>query len=348
MVLVRLFTPCISGKCVYNEHMKILVCDADQAVREVFDEALPGATIVYESGQVTDQILRAHPDVQIISLFVCSSLPKERIDMLPQLSCIVARSTGLDHIAVDYAKEKGIEVCNVAKYGAHTVAEFTFALLLTLSRRVYDAVDQVREEGSFDTSSFEGFDLFGKTIGVIGTGAIGRNVVGIARGFGMNVLMFDLYPDKQLEGEYARYASLDELLAEADVITLHVPYMKENHHLLNKDAFGKMKKGVYLINTARGELVETEALLDALQNGTILGAGLDVLEEERELKSKFSHVKDIDSMDALKTLIRDHALVDMPRVIITPHIAFFSKEAYREILTTSAQHAAKHMKEKAV
>lgn len=322
--------------------MKILVFDADAAVREVFDAALPGATIIYDEGAVSDDALKAHPDAEIVSLFVCSSLPKERIDLLSQLSCIVARSTGLDHIAVEYAKQKGIEVCNVAKYGAHTVAEFTFALLLTLSRRVYDAIDQVREEGSFDTGSFEGFDLFGKTIGVIGTGAIGRNVVGIAKGFGMHVMMFDMYPDKSLESDQVRYTTMDELLAASDVITLHVPYMKENHHLLNKDAFAKMKKGVYLINTARGELIETEALVDALQNGTVAGAGLDVLEEERELKSKFSHVKDIQSMDALKTLIRDHALVDMPRVIITPHIAFFSKEAYREILTTSAAHAAAH------
>ncbi|KKW31721.1 MAG: hydroxyacid dehydrogenase, partial [Candidatus Kaiserbacteria bacterium GW2011_GWC2_52_8b] len=281
------------------------------------------------------EVLSANTDAEVVSLFTTSSLKKEDIERLPSLKCIVARSTGVDHIDVAAAKEKGIPVCNVPRYGARTVAEFTFALMLSLSRRIFDAFHQIRESGSFKTGALEGFDLYGKTLGVIGTGAIGHTVVGIAKGFGMQVRMFDLFPDQKLADASAQYVSVDELLAQSDIITLHTPYTKENHHLLNADSFAKMKKGVFVINTARGELIDTDALVEALKVGQVAGAGLDVLEEERLLKDEMELVKGIESINALKVLIKDHVLIDMPRVIITPHIAFFSREAYQEILQTS-------------
>ncbi|MDO8552802.1 MAG: NAD(P)-dependent oxidoreductase [bacterium] len=316
--------------------MKILVFSVDEEVRSILGPALTEHTVVYIDDIVSAKALAEHSDADAVSIFTTSEFKKAQIDALPKLKCISTRSTGVDHIDVAYAKEKGITVCNVPRYGAVTVAEFTFALMLTLSRRIFEAFHQVREEGSFKTASLEGFNLFGKTLGVVGTGSIGRNVVRIAKGFGLNVLMFDPRQDKSLESEQSKYVSFDELLAGSDIVTLHVPYTKENHYLLNKEAFAKIKRGAFVINTARGELIDTEALLDALKSGQVAGAGLDVLEEERVLKDEIELVKGIESMNELKILIRDHALIDMPRVVITPHIAFFSREAYHEILEVTA------------
>ena len=315
--------------------MKVLVFDTDEAVREVFN-SVSGVEYVYFDHPIKVEDLAAHPDAGVISLFVSSELKKAEIDLVPGLKYIIARSTGTDHIDTEYAKSKGIVVKNVAKYGAHTVAEFTFALLLMLSRRTFDAFSRVRTAGNFDTKGLEGFDLFGKTLGVIGTGAIGRNVISIARGFGMTIRMFDLYPDTSLETESSRYVTLDELYAASDIISLHVPYTPENHHLLNAAVFKKLKKGVYIVNTARGELIDTEALVEAISSGVVSGAGLDVLEEERTLKNEAGAVSGIESTHQLKVLLNDHVLIDMPRVVVTPHIAYFSKEAYHEILMTSA------------
>ncbi len=320
--------------------MKVLVFDTDDAVRETFSARLPDAECIYIEGPVSPEALAAHRDAEAVSLFVTSALRAEDMDALPNLKLIAVRSTGVDHVDTQHAKEKGIAVLNVPKYGAHTVAEFTFALMLTLSRRIFDAVVQVREDGNFDTSELEGFDLYGKTLGVIGTGAIGCNVVAIAKGFGMRVLMHDMFEKKELVCESARYLPLEDVLAESDIVTLHVPYTKENHHLLNRERFALMKEGAIVINTARGELIDTEALLDALRSGRIMGAGLDVLEEERALRDEIDLVRGIESIHSLKAIIRDHALIDMPRVVVTPHIAFFSKEAYREILETSAENIA--------
>ncbi len=323
--------------CCTMEGMKILVFEADTAVKDIFGKLIHGHEIVYIDNHVSSDVLAEHGDSEIVSMFVASSFSKEHIDALSSLKCIAARSTGVDHIDVAYAREKGIEVCNVPRYGAHTVAEFTFALLLSLSRRIPEAVHQVREEGDFRTEALEGFDLFGKTIGIIGTGAIGRNVASIAQGFGMEVRMHDHHPDKTLESTHSRYVSMDELLAESDIVTLHVPASAENKHMLGKVEFAKMKRGAYIINTARGELIDHEALLESLKSGQVGGLGVDVLEEERVLKDEMELVKGIESIHALKSLIRDHILVDMPRVIVTPHIAFFSREAYHEILTTTAE-----------
>lgn len=314
--------------------MRIAVFDADEACREEFG-ALSEHQVTFIEGPATAEALREHADAEIVSIFVSSTFLRESIDLLPNLKCIIARSTGVDHIDIAYAAKKGIVVSNVPRYGSHTVAEFTFALILTLSRRIFDAALQIREEGSFKTEKLEGFDLFGKTIGIIGTGAIGRNVAQIAHGFGMHVLMNDTYPDHSLEGEKTKYVELPELFAKSDIVSLHVPYMPESHHLLNAAAFTQMKRGALVINTARGELIDTDALLEALKSGAVAGAALDVLEGERGLKDEMELVRGSESIQDLKALLRNHMLIDMPQVLITPHVAFFSKEAYCEILATS-------------
>jgi D-lactate dehydrogenase len=260
---------------------------------------------------------------------------------MPGLKFISTRSTGFDHIDCEYAESKGIKVSNVPAYGSYTVAEFTFALLLALSRKTCNAFDNLKQGANFNIFSLQGFDLYGKTIGVIGTGKIGKNVAKIAKGFNMNVIAYDIYPDMVFAKENNfEYKSLPEVISQADVLTLHVPYSKENYHLINKENISLMKKGVYIINTARGELIDTDALVWGLEEKIIAGAGLDVLEGERELKEEFEILADYSKAEGIKDykiLLEDHVLIDMPNVIVTPHIAFYSKEAEKSIIETTAE-----------
>ena len=187
----------------------------------------------------------------------------------------------------------------------------------------------------------EGFDLEGKTLGIIGLGKIGKNVLKIAKAFGMNIVAYDLYPDSVFAKENDfEYKGLTEVISESDILTLHAPYNKENHHLINKKNISLMKKGVYLINTARGALIDTEALLWGLKEGIIAGAGLDVLEGEQELKEEIQILSSLGKSTRIKnykTLLEDHVLIDLPNVIITPHIAFYTREAVAEILRITTE-----------
>ena len=278
----------------------------------------------------------AHSDV--VSIFVSSQMPKEAIDALPSLKCIATRSTGFDHVDVAYAKQKGIAVCTVPSYGARTVAEFTFGLMLNLSRKIFKARLQMLQGGRFEPGDLRGFDLFGKTLGVVGTGKIGKNVIRIASAFGMKILASDPYPDQNFATEMKfQYVTLAELLAQSDIVSLHVPSTKETHHLINAENIFTMKKSALLINTARGDLVETDALVRALMDGHLGGAGLDVLENEQELREEAELLaRTPEKLQDFKLLFEDHLLMDRPDVILTPHIAFDTTEAVREILQTTA------------
>lgn len=285
--------------------------------------------------------------IEALCVFIYSKIDKKTIDKLPKLKLIAARSTGFDHIDAEYCKQKNISVCNVPSYGSRTVAEFTFALILGLSRKTFLAYHQVKENHDFDFSHFEGFNLQGKTIGIIGTGRIGLNVAQIAKGFEMRILGFEPKPKAEIAEQYQiKYVSLDELLANSDIITVHVPYMPATRHLINKDNINKIKKGALLINTARGEVVQTESLLLALKDGSLGGVGLDVLEGEKNLKEEWQLLTSgqmDQNVKELKVLLEEHMLIDDPRVAITPHIAFFSQEAKREILQTTADNILKFL-----
>jgi D-lactate dehydrogenase len=320
--------------------MKIAFLGTGQKEEANFPRNISGSEIHFLEGKLEDNLSQLQ-DTEIVSVFVNSPIDKNSIDNLPNLKLITTRSMGTDHIDLEYAKERGIKVASVPAYGSYTVAEFTFALLLNLSRKVTTANMYVRESAEFKYySEMEGFDLFGKTIGIIGTGKIGRNVAKIANSFGMKVIATDLFPDEAFAKEAGvEYKNLDELLASADVVTLHAPYTKENHHLINRDRISKMKKGVYILNTARGELIDTAALVFGLKEGIIAGAGLDVLEGERELKEEAEILigEKADRVRDYKTLLEDHMLMEMPNVIVTPHIAFYSREAVREILRVTEE-----------
>lgn len=284
----------------------------------------PGHDIRFFEEKLSEKTIAGAADADIVSVFVHSEIQPPLIDRLPNLKLLTTRSMGYDHIDVAYTKSKGIRIANVTTYAAHPVAEFTFALLLGVTRRIYHAYDQLREGTNPDIRGLQGVNLFGKTLGVVGTGRIGKNVIAIACAFGMQVLAYDTKPDAAFAAEQScAYVTLDELLAQSDIITLHAPYLKETHHLIDTPQFARMKNGAILINTARGELVNTTALIAALRDGSLWGAGLDVLEGERSLHSEL--------------LPENRILIGMPNVIITPHIAFETAEAFEEIERATAQ-----------
>jgi D-lactate dehydrogenase len=313
--------------------MKILYIRPYDSELEIINAALPGvecvsATDIDEVDPMTLQ------DISVLSVFVDYQVNAEVLDRLPNLKMIATRSAGYDHIDMSVATERGIVVSRVPHYGARTVAEYATALMFALSRnafRSYVGMQSSVKGGNLEV--YEGFDLYGKTLGVVGTGVIGRSVCEIARGIGMNVIAFDVMPDEGFAVKCGfTYGSLDEVLAAADLVTLHVPSLPQTHHLMNEEKLALMKPGSFLINTARGEIVDTKALVQVLKSGHLAGAGLDVLEGEHALREEAELIA-TDGVDAelWETLVADHALIDMPNVIVTPHIAFNTVEAKREI-----------------
>lgn len=274
----------------------------------------------------------------IISPFIYSQINKDILQKLSNLKMIATRSTGFDHIDIQTAKENKAVVCNVPFYGENTVAEHTFALILSLSRKLFDSVERARK-GDFTIDGLRGFDLKDKVLGIIGLGHIGFHIARIAKGFEMKVLAFDLKEDKKLAKKIGfEYSNLENLLARSDIITLHAPYNEKTKHLINLDNVSKIKKGAYLINTARGGLVETQALLKALSDGILAGAGLDVLEEECFIKEEAQLLsKEFPKTCDLKTVLQNHILLQQKNVIITPHNAFNSNEALMRILDTTIE-----------
>ncbi len=258
----------------------------------------------------------------IAGIFMDSPMSAEVIDGLPELKFIATASTGFDHIDLAAAAAKGIPVSSVPGYGENTVAEFAFALILALSRKIVEADMRVRDEHRFATDGLCGFDLQGKTLGVVGTGRIGKHAIMAGKGFGMNIVAYDVYHDDAFAKEMGfEYLELEDLLSRSDVVTIHAPYLPSTHHLINTGNIGKIKKGAILVNTARGAIVETAAVVSALKSGRLGGAGLDVLEEEVSMKEGDMGV--------------DAELIGMPNVIVTPHNAFNTKEAFLRILDTT-------------
>lgn len=290
-------------------------------------------------------------DYEIISCFINSQLSKEVLEKLPNLKFIATRSTGFDHLDLNVCKAKGVLVANVPGYGSHTVAEYTFGLLICLVRKIYDAYHRVRETGNFDLTGLKGRELFNKTLGVIGTGRIGINVIKIANGFGMKVIAYDKYPNDELEQQLDfEYISFEELLKQADIITLHVPYNAETHHLLNKNNISLIKTGAYVINTSRGGVIETEALYQALKSGQIAGAALDVLEEEEGVKEEQELLVKgkIAESEKLKTILLNHIFIDLDNVIVSPHNAFNTEEALESIVAMTIDNIDDYLKGKPI
>lgn len=300
---------------------------------EIVTTALPGCNLMSVQ-HITDLSEADRQKIVVLSVFVDVTVDQGVLDQLPNVQLIATRSAGYDHIDMEAAHARNIMVTRVPHYGTRTVAEYAIALMFALSRNVYRAYSDMQANVSVtQLESYEGFDLSGKTLGVVGTGAIGKNVCEIAKGIGMNVLAYDVNPDQAFAAQHSvQYVEFNTLLAQSDIVTLHVPSLAQTYHLLNEETLGLMKKGSYLINTARGDIVDTKALVAALMRTQLAGAGLDVLEGERELREEAALLSaERNDVSVWQMLVADHALIDMPNVIVTPHIAFNTIEAKREI-----------------
>ncbi len=319
--------------------------DWEKEYLKSFPEFLEIADLYSES--LNEENVEKFTDYKVISTFISSQFTSQIIDKLPNLRLISTRSTGYDHIDINYCKERGIKVAYVPSYGSHTVAEYTFGLLLCLIRKIYDAYHRVRESGIFNVENLTGKELYSKTIGVVGTGRIGTNVIKIAKGFEMKVLAYDKYPNESLAQDLGfKYVSFEELLKNSDVITFHIPYTSETHHLLNKDNISLVKKGAYIINTSRGGIIETEALFQSLKSKEIAGAALDVLEEESLIKEdqELLSKEAIKEPEKLKNMLLNIIFIDLDNVIVSPHNAFNTEEALQNLLATSIENINNFLK----
>lgn len=270
-------------------------------------------------------------DADIVCVFVSSRVVRAHMDQAPNLKLIATRSMGFDHIDLVTAKERGIAVATVPAYGVHTVAEFAFALLLSLSRNILPAHQTLKTERKVDAIATEGFDLYGKTLGVVGTGKIGKSVARIGKAFTMQILLNDAMKDDAFAQEIgASYVELAALMSQSDVISIHVPLLPATKHLINAEMLAQCRPSAILINTARGAVVDTVALRNALESGKLAAAGLDVFEGEKEVfgAEVGTHSMSTEAEAAI-------ALLSMPNVIMTPHIAYDTREAKHEILETS-------------
>lgn len=317
--------------------MKIALFGLEEWQKEVFRNAFSSHRLLFGSAVIPASASQfSSADVMVV--FVRSLVTQEVLKQFPRLRLVCTMSTGFDHIDLKGCRKKGIVVCNVPRYGENTVAEHAFGLMLGLSRRLVECVERTKK-GHFSVTGLRGFDLKGKILGVIGTGNIGRHVIRIAKGFEMNVVAFDVYPNKTMARSLGfRYLSLEQLLKCSDIVTLHVPYNKHTHHLLNGKRLGMMKRGAYLINTSRGGIVDTTALVKVLQEGRLAGAGLDVLEEEGALREELELLHRHHHAGKQGTVLQsDHALLKMKNVIITPHNAFNTQEALLRIVQTTIE-----------
>ncbi len=255
------------------------------------------------------KLLKKCANAEIICGMMHSDFSGETLTKLPNLKLVITRTAGYDHVDLKFADQQKIPVCFVPEYGSHAIAEHVFALLLSSCRNVLEGEERTTHD-NFSWKGLKGLALKGKTIGVIGTGRIGAQVCRIASdGFLMNVLGFDVFKNKELSKlKNFRYTSLDTLLKKSDVISLHLPLFPKTQHLIDSESIAKMKDGVVLINTARGGLIDTRALVKAIKKGKFNRVALDVVEHENNLRE-------------------DHELLHLPHVVVTPHIAFYTDES---------------------
>jgi D-lactate dehydrogenase len=270
-----------------------------------------------------------------LSTFIHSRIGPAELDRMPALRLVATRSTGFDHIDVGACAARDVAVVNVPTYGENTVAEHTFALILALSRRLIVA-EQKGRRADFDLSDLQGFDLKGRTLGVVGAGRIGLHVVRIARAFGMDVLAYDPQPAELLAEVLGfGYVELDELLERSHVVSLHAPAVPATRHMIGAAALARMRPGAVLVNTARGSLVDTEALVAALDSGRLAGAGLDVFEGEENVGEDYVLLARGGGEEAVRLALGRRLLADRDDVILTPHNGFNSQEAVQRIAETT-------------
>lgn len=314
--------------------MKIVLFECKDWPAGVLDRLRADNEVVTTREPLTVENAAGFADAEVIASFINSSLSKETLQSMPKLRLIALRSAGFDMVDMAYCRAHGVTVCNAAGYGDSSVAEHAFALLLALSKRIVETARKTRA-GYFGYVPEPGGELFGKTMGIIGTGRIGRRAASIAKGFGMNVLAYDKYPKPQEAKEIGfQYVALEELLTRADVVSLHVPGNPGTNGLINDQSLGLMKPGAILINTARGAVVDTPALIRALASGKLGGVGLDVLPQEPALRNLTALFEGrvplgVNWQDA----IAGFTVSRFENVIVTPHNAYNTIEAEGRLIS---------------
>ncbi len=304
---------------------KIAFFDTKPYDKKWFDKLNTNYGITYFESKLSPRSVKLAEGFDAVCAFVNDDIDKTVIDRLVSfgIGVIVMRCSGYNNVNVKHSKGR-IKILRVPAYSPYAVAEHAMALVQTLNRHLHKAYNRTRDF-NFSIVGFTGIDLHGKTAGIIGTGKIGRVFIDICKGYGMKVLAYDLFP---AENSGIEYVGLEELFRQSDIISLHCPLTEQTHHILNKKAFSKMTKAPYIINTSRGGLIDSEALLDALNSGAVKGAALDVYEEETDLFYEDNSDKII--LDEVLSL-----LVSRPNVIITSHQAFLTEEALYAIAETT-------------
>jgi D-lactate dehydrogenase len=320
--------------------MKIAFFSTKKYDQKFFDEANEeyGYNIDYFESRLTPETVSLAEGYPVVCVFVHDDLSREVLEKLQKIGVKIAalRSTGFNNVDIEAAEEKGIVVVRVPEYSPYSVAEHAVSLILALNRKIYRAYNRVREH-NFSLDGLMGFDLHGKTAGIVGTGKIGRVTGGILKGFGCRVLGFDPMPNKEAKRMGIEYVSLRELMRESDIISLHAPLTPETHHMVDRDAFEEMKDCVMLINTGRGALINAVDAIEALKSGKLGYLGLDVYEEE----------SDIFYRDLSGKVLRDDVLTRLltfPNVIITSHQGFFTREALNDIAVSTLKNIDNAMK----
>jgi len=318
---------------------RIAVFDAKPYDRRWLDQQLNDDLAAdYLEVRLGQDTARLAAGYRVVCAFVNDDLSAPVLEQLAAggVELIALRSAGFNHVDLEAARKHGITVVRVPAYSPHAVAEHAVALLLTLNRKVHRAHQRVRE-GNFTLAGLEGFDLHGRTAGVVGLGKIGRCFADIMAGFGMTVLGFDAYPDHEYaERSGVKYVGLDELLQRSDIVSLHAPLNPDTHHLIDAGRISRMKRGVLLINTSRGALIDTAALVAGLKSGHLGGAGLDVYEEE----SGYFFEDRSDQVITDDVLAR---LLTFPNVLITSHQGFLTSDALQAIARTTAQNVRAYL-----
>jgi D-lactate dehydrogenase len=287
--------------------------------------------LVYFETSLKERTVRLAETYDAVCIFVNDVLKKEAVELMASLDIklIALRCAGFNNVDIETAWNNGIKVLRVPAYSPHAVAEHAMALILTLNRKIHKAYNRVRE-GNFSLERLGGFELNGKTIGVIGTGRIGAIFTNIIKGFGCEVIAFDKYPNQSLIDAGVHYCSMEDIFRKSDIISLHCPLTPETNRIINKDSINQMKKGVMIINTSRGKLIDTDAAIDALKIGQIGYLGIDVYEQEENL-----FFKDLSEMVITDDKIS--RLMTFPNVLITAHQAFFTDNALTQIANTTIQ-----------
>ena len=310
---------------------RIAFFDAKSYDRESFDEVNKDFNfdIRYYEERLSISTVPLAKGADVVCIFVNAECDAQVIDELVAngVKLIALRCAGFNNVDLK-AAEGRIRVTRVPAYSPHAVAEYAVALMLSLNRKIYRAVNRTRD-GNFTLHGLLGFDMHGKTAGVVGMGRIAKELIKILHGFGMNIMAYDLYPDQEFAKQYnVKVVQLDELYANSDIISLHCPLTPDIKFLINKESIAKMKKGVMIINTGRGQLIHTEDLIEGLRTKQVGSAGLDVYEEEKEYFYEDKSDKMIDD-DVLARLLM------VPNVVLTSHQAFFTKEALYNIAVST-------------